>query len=146
MESATPVRAAQPPEGALLGQWSLAPEPRSARLARRFVGQLLDDVEEQVRRRALLVTSELVGNGVRHARGGLSLSLHRTTGGWVVVVADDSAAPPVVRAAAGSLAEDGRGLLIVQRISDGLGWARTPTGKVVWAFVSDAVAIPAAAG
>lgn len=137
MTSATPVPAAAPPPGELLGQWPLAPEPRSARLARRLVGQQLDHVAEPVRRRALLVTSELVGNGVRHARGGLQLSLHRMHGGWVVAVGDDSPAPPVLRAATGPMAEDGRGLLIVQRISHGLGWARTLTGKVVWACVPD---------
>lgn len=135
--AATPVPAAEPPPGQLVGHWPLAPEPRSARLARRLVAQLLGDVEEQVRRRVLLVTSELVGNGVRHARGGLQLTLHRYDGGWVVAVSDDSPAPPVVHAAAGSMSESGRGLMIVQRISGGLGWARTPTGKVVWAYLPD---------
>jgi anti-sigma regulatory factor (Ser/Thr protein kinase) len=57
--------------------------------------------------------------------------------GVVVAVADGSAAPPVVQASGHTLAEDGRGLLIVERISDQLGWARTPTGKVVWASVLD---------
>ncbi len=134
--TATPVPAAEPPPGHVVGQWPLAPEPRSARLARRLVAQMLHDVDEQVRRRALLVTSELVSNGVRHAHGGLLLALHRHDGGWVVAVSDDSPAPPVVRSA-GSVAEDGRGLLIVQRISEGLGWARTPTGKLVWACIPD---------
>jgi anti-sigma regulatory factor (Ser/Thr protein kinase) len=54
-----------------------------------------------------------------------------------VAVADDSPAPPTVRASAHTLAEDGRGLLIVERIADQVGWARTPTGKVVWASVLD---------
>jgi len=135
--SATPVPAAQPPAGDPLGQWPLRPEAQSARLARRLVTQVMDGADEQVRRRALLVTSELVGNGVRHARGGLVLSVHRLPGGWLVSVADDSPAPPVVRSSAGLLAEDGRGLMIVQRVSETLGWARTPTGKVVWACLPD---------
>ena len=34
--------------------------------------------------------------------------------------------------------EDGRGMLIVARVSEQLGWARTPTGTVVWARFLDA--------
>jgi anti-sigma regulatory factor (Ser/Thr protein kinase) len=97
----------------------------------------MEGAGETVRRRAALVTSELVSNGVRHARGGLVLQVARLRDGVVVAVADDSAAPPVVQAAGRALAEGGRGLLIVERISDQLGWARTPTGKVVWAAVLD---------
>ena len=115
----------------------MRPEPRSARLARRLVSQAMEGVGEALRRRAALVTSELVSNGVRHARGGLVLQVLQLQDGVVVAVADDSAAPPVVRASGHKLAEDGRGLLIVERISDQLGWARTPTGKVVWAAVLD---------
>jgi anti-sigma regulatory factor (Ser/Thr protein kinase) len=95
----------------------------------------MEDGTEALRRRAALVTSELVSNGVRHARGRLVLQVLQLRDGVVVAVADDSVAPPVVRASGHKLAEDGRGLLIVERISDQLGWARTPTGKVVWATV-----------
>lgn len=134
MPSAVPVPAAQPPTGTSLGAWSLRPEPQSARLARRLVTQAIGGSDDQVRRRAALVTSELVANGVRHARGGMVLSVHRLASGWVVAVADDSHAPPVVRDV-GQLTEAGRGLMIVERVSTTLGWARTPTGKVVWALV-----------
>jgi anti-sigma regulatory factor (Ser/Thr protein kinase) len=120
-----------------LGEWPLRPDARSARLARRLVSQAIEGVGEALRRRVALVTSELVSNGVRHARGGLVLQVVQVPDGVVVSVADDSAAPPVVRRAQRSLAEDGRGLVIVERISDQLGWARTPTGKVVWAAVLD---------
>jgi anti-sigma regulatory factor (Ser/Thr protein kinase) len=120
-----------------LGEWPLRPDARSARLARRLVSQAIEGVGEALRRRVALVTSELVSNGVRHARGGLVLQVVQVRDGVVVSVADDSAAPPVVRRAQRSLAEDGRGLVIVERISDQLGWARTPTGKVVWAAVLD---------
>jgi anti-sigma regulatory factor (Ser/Thr protein kinase) len=97
----------------------------------------MDGVGEALKRRAALITTELVSNGVRHARGGLVLQVLQLRDGVVVSVADDSAAPPVVRSAGRALAEDGRGLLIVERISDEVGWARTPTGKVVWAAVRD---------
>lgn len=137
MITTTPVPAAEPPLGEAIGEWALRPEPSSARLARRLVSQAMDGVDDQLRRRAALVTSELVANGVRHARGGLVLAVHRVGLGWVVSVADDSAAPPLVKEV-GRLAEAGRGLMIVQRVSDTIGWARTPTGKVVWAQLSGA--------
>lgn len=97
----------------------------------------MEGVGEALRRRAALVTSELVSNGVRHARGGLVLQVLALRDGVVVAVQDDSAAPPMMWAAGRTLAEDGRGLLIVDRISDQVGWARTPTGKVVWAAVRE---------
>ena len=130
------VPAAEPPSGEPVGSWPLRPEPSSARLARRLVTQAMDGAQEQVLRRAALVTSELVANSVRHARGGVSLALKRLNGGWLVSVADDSSAPPQLRDA-GPLSENGRGMLIVARVSEQLGWSRTPTGKVVWARFKD---------
>jgi anti-sigma regulatory factor (Ser/Thr protein kinase) len=137
VSSSVSVPAKKPPRGRSLGEWPLRPDARSARLARRLVSQAMEGVGEALKRRAALVTSELVSNGVRHARGGLVLQVIRLADGVVVAVADDSAAPPVVRRSGRALAEDGRGLLIVERISDKIGWARTPTGKVVWAAVLD---------
>jgi len=119
-----------------LGEWTLRPEAQSARLARRLVSQALNGADEPVRRRAALVTSELIGNGVQHARGGLVLSVHRLGSCWLVSVADDSPAPPLVKPV-GALTEEGRGMMIVQRVSETFGWARTSTGKVVWACVAD---------
>ena len=138
MPSPPPVPAAEPPTGDCLGEWTLRPEAQSARLARRLVSQALDGADEQVRRRAALITSELVGNGVLHARGGLMLTVHRLPSGWLVSVADDSAAPPVVKPV-GPLTEEGRGMMIVQRVSESFGWARTSTGKVVWACLADSI-------
>lgn len=121
----------------MVGRWPLVPQAGSARLARRFVTQAMEDADDRVRRRAALVTSELVANGIRHAHGGLMLQVHRLNRGWLVSVADDSPAPPA-RAAAQPLAEGGRGLLIIQRVGDQLGWARTRTGKVVWVRLDEA--------
>jgi anti-sigma regulatory factor (Ser/Thr protein kinase) len=126
------VPAAEPPAGEPVGTWPLRPDPSSARLARRLVTQAMIGAPEQELRRAALVTTELVANSVRYARGGVSLALNRVSDGWLVTVADDSSAPPQLRDG-GPLAENGRGMLIVARISEQLGWSRTPTGKVVWA-------------
>src|SRR5215218_2982496 len=69
--------AAEPPVGVPVGEWILRAEPQSARLARRLVAQALDGTRESLRRRAALVVSELVGNGVRHGRGGLAVVVDR---------------------------------------------------------------------
>lgn len=129
------VPAAEPPAGRPMGHWLLRADATSARLARRLVAQALDAEDENLRRRMSLVTSELVGNSLRHARGHIALALHAVGDGWVVEVHDASSAPPVVRAV-DQLAENGRGMIIVQRVSEQLGWARTSTGKVVWAHLT----------
>jgi hypothetical protein len=128
--------AAEPPAGQPVGEWTLRAEPQSAQLARRLVAQALDGTRESLRRRAALVVSELVGNGVRHGRGGLAVVVDRLPDGWLLQVRDGSAAPPRVRHGA-RMDEGGRGMLIVTRMSEATGWARTPTGKVVWARLAD---------
>jgi hypothetical protein len=134
--AASSLAAAEPPAGQPVGEWTLRPEPQSARLARRLVAQALDGARESLRRRAALVVSELVGNGVRHGRGGLAVVVDRLPDGWLLQVRDGSAAPPRVRHS-GRMDEGGRGMLIVTRMSEDTGWARTPTGKVVWARLAD---------
>ncbi|MGL5828033.1 MAG: ATP-binding protein [Angustibacter sp.] len=126
------VAAAQPPEGTRVGHWMLRPEASSARLARRYISQSLDGAEEQILRRASLIVSELVTNAVNYGRGGIGLSLEKVSSGWVISVTDSSSAPPM-GAQATQRCEGGRGLVIVQRVSQSVGWARTPMGKVVWA-------------
>jgi len=128
--------AARPPAGQPIGEWALRAEPQSARLARRLVAQALHGSRESIRRRATLIVSELVGNGVRHGRGRLAVLVDRLPDGWLVQVRDGSAAPPRVRTST-YYDEDGRGMLIVTRMSEDAGWARTPTGKVVWARLTD---------
>lgn len=130
------VPAAEPPAGEPVGEWSLRADPSSARLARRLVTKAMDNAAEGSLRRAALVTSELVSNGVRFASGGMSVALQRVADGWLVSVADDSSAPPALHDVS-PLSENGRGLLIVERVSKYVGWARTPTGKIVWAIFAD---------
>lgn len=136
MPDGVPLAAAEPPAGELVGEWMLRAVPESAAIARRLVGQALDGAQEPLCRRATLVTSELVGNGVRHTGGGVVLRVHRLVEGWLMSVRDSSQTPPRLRPDAG-LTESGRGLLIVARVSEDVGWARTPDGKVVWARLDD---------
>lgn len=128
--------AAEPPTGGLVGEWTLRVALDSAGLARRLVSQALAAESEPLRRKAVLVTSELVANGVRHARGVLVLRLHRPATGWLLSVGDGSAAPPHLRTDV-HLSEQGRGLMIIARTSRDVGWVRTPTGKIVWAHLTD---------
>jgi serine/threonine-protein kinase RsbW len=79
------------------------------------------------------VTSELVGNAVRHAGGfAVSLVLIRAEGLLVVVVGDLSPDPPVKRPLDGD-AVNGRGLHIVEALSARWGWLPQDPGKVVYA-------------
>jgi anti-sigma regulatory factor (Ser/Thr protein kinase) len=102
------------------------------------LGPLADDVT--------LCVSELITNAVMHGqRGGelepASLGLrYFPTACLFVEVADTSEAPPVIRRVAdgheapSELGLDGRGLLLVKRLSDHLWWRRLPGGgKAVYA-------------
>ena len=85
---------------------------------------------------AILLTSELVTNAVRHeagqavmlvvtcARGRLRVDVHDTSPSWPAV-ADVPAD-----------AETGRGLLLVETLSDEWGFYRTPAGKAVYFMVA----------
>jgi anti-sigma regulatory factor (Ser/Thr protein kinase) len=125
----------QPPSGDAIGRWRLRHDPSSAALARRLVTQALSSpprpAADQVQRRALLATSELVANAIRHARMPLDLEVRRTDAGWLVAVTDGDATAPQPRQV-DHLAENGRGLLIVNRSSDRAGWAPAGNGKTVW--------------
>ncbi len=87
---------------------------------------------------AVLVASELVGNAVRHTRasesGTLDVSWDVDTSGVRVSVGDPSDTPPSPRAAAGHETE-GRGLRIVDAMSDDWGVELAAHGKTVWAHV-----------
>jgi signal transduction histidine kinase/serine phosphatase RsbU (regulator of sigma subunit)/anti-sigma regulatory factor (Ser/Thr protein kinase) len=80
----------------------------------------------------VLVTSELVTNSLRHARGPYELRLRRTPHEVVVEVGDSTAQRPRRRRVDGD-AESGRGLTIVEAVADRWGSRSTAEGKVVWA-------------
>jgi anti-sigma regulatory factor (Ser/Thr protein kinase) len=115
----------------------LRPEPTSARAARRFVASTLarwewhgslDDV--------VLLTSELVANGVTHAVSPLTLTVTGDAGRVRVALTDQSSARPVVRSLQPE-AERGRGLALVAALARRWGVERADAdGKVVWFEVS----------
>lgn len=87
---------------------------------------------------AILVASELVGNAVRHslrsAAGTLDVSWDVDASGVRVCVGDLSGEPPRARVASGQ-ATTGRGLTIVDAVSDDWGVEYGPHSKRVWAHV-----------
>lgn len=123
--------------------------PRSARWARRQVTAALSawDIPADVVQSAEMVVSELAGNAVRVtsrepsgrdvARAPqISVALRLLPGQVVIEVTDNDPSPPAL-ADAGPGAENGRGLVIVQSLSEKWGHrARSCGGKVVFAVIS----------
>ena len=92
---------------------------------------------------ALLLTSELVTNAVRHEAGqgaqSVMVTIASSRGRLRVDVHDTSCSLPAV-AEVPADAETGRGLLLVETLSDEWGFYRTPAGKAVYftlAFEAD---------
>ena len=82
----------------------------------------------------LLLTSELVGNAVRHGARQVSLHLRLEGSHLTVEVVDGSLLLPVQRE--DEDAECGRGLLIVEALSDAWGVRDRGDGKAVWALTT----------
>jgi anti-sigma regulatory factor (Ser/Thr protein kinase) len=126
------------PTPLLTPDWSISypMTPRSVRLARTHTHRRLTlwnwpgDIED-----AVLVTSELVANAVRHGKVPghevwLRVAVDEENAGLTIDVSDPTPAFPVVRKAPG--AENGRGLLVVAALSASLDWfLRGDIGKTV---------------
>jgi anti-sigma regulatory factor (Ser/Thr protein kinase) len=112
----------------------LPADATSPGLARSFVAELLQRWQlTPLVDAAMLLTSELVTNGVRHAGTGMRLSVRRVTDGTVRVAVTD-AAPGVdvhVRPASNDR-EGGRGLFLVEQLAAGWGSMSDDAGKTVW--------------
>ena len=123
---------------------------QSGRTARKFtrntlrewgLGSLADDAEA--------IVGEFVANAVTHAAAAvgevapprkaaaenLGLRLFRRTGEVICAVLDPSDSAPVLKAP-GSIEESGRGLQMVDALSDVWGWSPVAgRGKAVWAIL-----------
>ena len=81
---------------------------------------------------AQLLVSELVTNAVRYGAPPLVLAVECEQGlGLQVRVSDSETSPPVPREA-GDCEESGRGMTLVEVISDAWGVEPAPSGKTVW--------------
>jgi anti-sigma regulatory factor (Ser/Thr protein kinase) len=115
----------------------LRAEPTSAWAARHFVASTLatwrwrGSLDEVV-----LLTSELVANGVTHASSPMTLTVTGQGDCVRVELSDASAAPPVVRSYQAD-SERGRGLVLVAALARRWGVEPVQTdGKVVWFEIS----------
>jgi anti-sigma regulatory factor (Ser/Thr protein kinase) len=141
--------AARPGPRPVVCRKRLAAEPGAVRQARRFVSAVLMDWKLwHLAERAVQCTSELAANAVQACTadgapdGAESFELVVALFGASVIVEVRDASPvlpqrplgpaPGVDAAEALLAENGRGLLLVEALSDRLMWCRTATGKSVW--------------
>ncbi|MDQ0994581.1 ATP-binding protein [Streptomyces sp. V3I7] len=88
---------------------------------------------------AVTVVTELTANALVHAAAdetNVWLRLSRRAAHVVCAVTDHSDQPPVYPHAPDPLAEHGRGLRIIEALSEHWGWTRrTPGGKTVWAML-----------
>jgi anti-sigma regulatory factor (Ser/Thr protein kinase) len=146
----------------------LDPDPLAARVAREFVAatcrewRRTDELET-----LMLLTSELVTNGILHAGTALSVAVRADDVGLVVEVHDNDPRPPTARSERVNLLADidamiasidddavddrhatvsagpagaigaGRGLLLVEALADEWGVELAADGKSVWFRVTD---------
>ena len=113
-------------------QANFPPVPASAADARRLVGHALEQwglaaAEET----ALLLVTELISNGVRHANTALNLVLTYDGSHIHVGVSDEDDHPASMRQATPA-SHHGWGLRLVDRLSSDWGTVVDPLGKTVW--------------
>jgi hypothetical protein len=111
----------------------LPPALIASRLSRRFVKDTCErwsaaDVVDD----ALVVTSELVENAVRHTASGPRLRLELRPGQLSIAVRDSDPTPPALREPDD---RGGHGLPLVAAVSRVWGTAPSADGKVVWAVL-----------
>ena len=122
---------------AVLGSLAIPGRPEHVREARTFAARVLAGLGP-VAETAMLLTSELVTNAVRHSRsrsagGTVSVVILQDPAGVRIEVTDDGSdtGTPVVKA--DTFASDGHGLLLVQSLSEQWGYLRSGSaGTTVW--------------
>ena len=112
----------------------LGPDVSSLGEGRRFVAKTLRewDVDEETIEPVMLVANELVANAIVHAHSAPVLSLEGAGPDLLLRVADEAPDLPVARRSAlGD--EGGRGLILVEALSDCWGVDASGSGKCIWA-------------
>lgn len=105
--------------------------PRSVSEVRRFAIRMCGEYTEEVRDTVALLVSEVATNALVHGRGDVEVRVVPQEGVLRVEVADDDPALPRPRTA-GTDAEGGRGLALVDALASAWGTTETAQGKVVW--------------
>jgi anti-sigma regulatory factor (Ser/Thr protein kinase) len=119
----------------------LKPDVSSLGEGRRFVARTLRDweVEEARIETVLLVANELVANAIVHAHSAPVLSLAESGDNLLLRVFDESSAVPVPQAPSVDQGS-GRGLILVEALSDRWGIDTAAHGKSVWVAFDGAFA------
>jgi anti-sigma regulatory factor (Ser/Thr protein kinase) len=118
------------------GMITLSASPTSAALARQFTRRALGDYESETVDTVQLLVSELSTNALRQGGSlpGLEIEMDLDRGSIRVTVSDNSPAAPLIRAG-NAYAEGGRGMQLVEALSQSWGWAPMSDGKCVWFIV-----------
>lgn len=87
--------------------------------------------------RLLLVFSELATNGLRHGVPPVGVEVARTDEGWLVVVSDRQVEAGPTRHAPDPRRHGQHGLVVVEAVSESVGWYADSGVKHVWATVPD---------
>ncbi|MCU1354260.1 MAG: hypothetical protein JWM05_3469 [Acidimicrobiales bacterium] len=103
--------------------------------ARLFVAAQLDETDPDVVQDVLLMVSELASNSIRHAGTPFTVSIEQAGGSIRVEVTDHGAGGATMRHP-DLMEPSGRGLLIVDKLSDEWGVTTADGMNVVW-FVRD---------
>lgn len=119
---------------------TLPPGLRAPAHARAWLGDRAPIISPEMLEDALLVTSELVTNAVRHGRPDIVLSMRRIPGGLRVAVSDCGERLPAHTPSTPEVDRlGGRGLLIVAATARD--WGVIPyadgRGKTIWAELTD---------
>jgi len=105
--------------------------PASVPRARDFIADALRAVDGQVLNRAVLITSELATNAIRHAHSPFRVSVALSGEEVKVAVTDSSGAVPVPQQPSRTDAH-GRGLMILRSLADRWGIDTEPSTTTVW--------------
>lgn len=110
---------------------TLEATPLAAGEGRRFVAEMLCGLYAFCAERAELCVSEMVTNAVIHGSGSVILSIEQNREQLLISVIDRGVGIPVM-GRLGPEAESGRGLAIVEWMSDSWGVEELGPGKRVW--------------
>lgn len=117
----------------------LEPTPVAPRAARAFLAEHLGPVDPDSAYAAALCASELVTNGVLHARTPIVLGVTLGAERVLVTVADSAGGTPHPPPPDDER-PSGRGLMLVEALADEWGVTDLPDGKTVWFTVSRSLA------
>ncbi len=114
---------------------SFAPAAASIRAARRFVAEEVgDDVAQELRDAISVMVSELAMNAVQYAQTAFDVSIELAGQSLRVEVTDSGGGDPEIRPLPPASRPHGRGLFIVDQLSDEWGISPSADGrrKSVW--------------